>query len=538
MSRSMPVFVLAVLAVLALIAPAGTARAGDPAPPSTVVWQGEVVVNQSVVFNASQTLVILPGTTVLVRTVEPSCTNGSAPVITVTGDLVARGNDTARIQFRSVTADGTVCASGREALLIYSGQAARNQSLSYADFTGGTVLCYQTALAVDHCSFNGTQVRFSGDRSTVRSSAFLDSPLAVFPTSSTVIENCTIGRTGQDDSGIYLYDRATVRDCTITNCVSGIEASIWITATVAGNTISGCMEAINSTGALDITGNVLAGNGIGVRSWAGLDRVERNIIGGNDVGIASLGRLPGAMNNTFRAPGGAANRAADLREMLLASGSCVDGNGQPIKAPVTIKDRSGRTVFSGYPDFVPLTAYEKYPDGSDTAFTPFTASAVFLGSGNSTVLNGTYNVSFTINLGLLPELVLQSFRGSFDGAAEGAQVPITITVRNIGHVSARSFRVAAFVDGKQAYLQQVNSLGPGEARNLTFLWTASAGRHTFRATADPGATVAEPTEKDNTRSLTADVRANSFSPSRPMLLSSVILIVAGTFLVGALRKTH
>ena len=120
MSRSMPVFVLAVLAVLALIAPAGTARAGDPAPPSTVVWQGEVVVNQSVVFNASQTLVILPGTTVLVRTVEPSCTNGSAPVITVTGDLVARGNDTARIQFRSVTADGTVCASGREALLIYS----------------------------------------------------------------------------------------------------------------------------------------------------------------------------------------------------------------------------------------------------------------------------------------------------------------------------------------------------------------------------------------------------------------------------------
>jgi uncharacterized repeat protein (TIGR01451 family) len=536
MNRAMAISVLAALLSLASTGIAASARAEEPAPPATVVWQGDVEVNQSVIFSANQTLVILPGTTVRIRTVAPSCTEGSAPVITVSGDLVARGNDTARIRFISVAPDGTVCTAGREALLVYSGPTARNQSISHADFAGGTLLCYQAALVLDHCRFNGTQVRFSGDNSTIEDCAFLDSPLAIFPRSATVISDCTFGRTGQDDSGIYLYDSATVQNCTISDCVSGIEASIWITGSVTGNTITGCLEAINSTGALDITGNVLTGNGVGVRSWAGLDRVEHNIIGGNDVGIASLGRLSGAANNTFQAPGGASNRQADVRELLLASGGCVDGNGQPLKAPVTIRDSSGRTVFSGYPDFVALTAYERYSNGSERRYGPFSASAALLGASNSTTLDGSYNVSFTLRLELLPELVLQSFHGPVADAAEGDQVPLTITVRNTGPVPARGFRVAAFVDGEQAYIQQVNSLGPGEARNLTFEWTASPGKHTFKATADSSMTVAEPSEKDNSRSFGSEVRPAVFVPSRPMLLSSVILIVAGTVLVTALRR--
>lgn len=526
---------LAAMLALSVQLPACPAAAEPPVPERTV-WQGEVEINESLFIPAGRTLVILPGTTVRIRTVAPSCTEGSAPVITVAGDLSADGTADARIRFVSVTSDGAVCTEGREAMLVYAGTTARNQSLSFCDFTGGALLCYQAALPIRGCTFNRTSVRFSGDNSTVRGCAFLDSPLSVFPRSATVIEGNTFTRSERDESGIYLYDSASVRNNTISNCVSGIEASIWITGAVAGNTITGCLEAVNSTGALDITQNSFTGNGIGLRSWAGLDRLEGNLIGGNDIGISSLGRLAGRGNNTFRTQSGAQNRLSDIQEMLLASGVCEDGNGQPLGARVTIQDVSGRTVFSGDPDFVALIAYERLPDGSERRFAPFTARASMLGASNSTVLDGTYNVSFRLRLELYPELVLHSFRGGLSGAEPGAQVPFTITVRNTGLVAARNFRVAAFVDGEQAYMQHVNSLGPGDSRNLTFIWQASGGTHSFRAEADTGQAVAEPSEKDNTRTFRAQIRVREFVPGPPMLVGSLIVLAAGAAIISARRR--
>jgi hypothetical protein len=527
MSHSWSGLVLAALVALSFLFPPNIVRSEDAAPPAVVVWQGEVEVNESLVFSANQTLVIRPGTSVLIRTVAPSCTDGSAPVITVAGNLVADGNETARIRFTSVTADGAVCTAGREAVLIYSGSPARNQSLSYADFTGGSVVGYRTALSLRHCTFNQTQVRFSGGSSTVQNSAFLNSPLSVFPSSAIVIANNTFSRDAPDEAGIYLYDGATVRDNTITNCVSGIEASIWITGTITGNNITGCLEAINSTGALDISENDLTGNGVGIRSWAGLDRLSGNLLAGNDVGVVSLGRVSGAENNIFSAPGVAANRLADIQEMVLASGGCVDGNGQPLAAPVTIKDSAGRTVFSGDPEFVPLTAYEKLANGTERSYTPFSAQASLAGISNSTTLVGNYSVSFSIRLGLYPELSVQAFRGAFSGAPAGGQVPMTIQVRNTGKVAARNFRVAAFVDGQPAFVQHVNSLNPGDARNLTFEWTASAGAHTFRALADSNGTVAELSEKDNSRTFRAEVRSSSEIQPGTMILPTFLMILVG-----------
>jgi len=527
MSRASVVFALAALLALSLAQTLDNARPEEPVPPALVVWQGEMEVNGSVIFTANQTLVIMPGTIVRIRTVEPSCTEGSAPVITVLGDLVADGNDTARIRFVSVTADGAVCTAGREALLIYSGQSARNQSLTSADFTGGTLLCYQTALSVQNCTFNHTQVRFSGDNSTVEGCTFLDSPLSVFPRSATIISNNTFTRTAQDESGIYLYDSAAVLNNTISNCVSGIEAYIWISGTVAGNTITGCLEAVNSTGALDIGQNRLTGNGIGVRSWSGLDRLDGNLIAGNDIGIASLGRLAGTGNNTFRTPGGTANRLADVQELVLVSGQVVDGNGQTLFAAVTIRDSTGRTLFTGDPKFLALTAWEKLPDGTERRYSPFNASTTVLGASNSTVLDGNFSIGFTVRLDLYPDLIVQSFRGPLSGAAAGDRVPLTMTVRNTGNVPAHDFQVAASVDGEPAYLVHVNSLKPGEGRNLTFEWTASAGTHSFKAMADSTAAVSELSEKDNSRSIRAEIRAPVSARAVPLTLPLVLLIVAG-----------
>ena len=527
MGRKSVMFALAALLAIVLSGSLDIARSEEPAPPAIVIWQGLVEVNGSAIFSANQTLVILPGTTVRIRTVEPSCTEGSAPVITVAGHLVADGNDTAHIRFVSVTADGAICTAGREALLIYSGKSARDQSLTFCDFTGGTLLCYQTALSVLNCTFNHTQVRFSGDNSTVEGCTFLDSPLSVFPSSATLIANNTLTRSAQDESGIYLYDRAIVRNNTISNCVSGIEASIWISGTVAGNTITGCLEAVNSTGGLDITRNSLTGNGVGVRSWSGLDRLDQNLIAGNDIGIASLSRLAGTENNTFRTPGGTANRLADIQEMVLVSGQVVDGNGQTLAAAVTIQDSTGRTVFTGDPKFLALTAYEKLPDGTERRYTPLSAKTTVLGASNSTVLNGSFSISFRLRLDLYPDLIVQSFRGPLSGVAAGDRVPLTVTVRNTGKVLARNFRVAIYVDGEQVDLRHVNSLGPGEGRNLTFDWTASAGTHSFKAVADSTAVVGELSEKDNSRSFSAELRAPISARAVPMTLPLVLLIVAG-----------
>lgn len=530
--------VLPALLALAVLFPANLPAAGEAAPPAVVIWQGDVPVNQSVTFDANQTLIILPGTTVRIKTVAPSCTEGDAPVVTVAGNLVADGNETARIRFISVASDGAVCTDGREALLVYSGASGRNQSISFSDFTGGSLLGYRTALSVRHCTFNQTGVRLSADNSTVQNCNFLDSTLSVFPRSATVIANNTFARRLQDEAAIYLYDSATVINNTIDNCVSGIEASIWITASITENTITGCLEAINSTGALDITGNNITGNGVGVRSWAGLDRLEGNLIAANDVGVISLGRLSGVGNNTFRSLNGDSNRLADLQEMLLASGGCVDVNGQTITAAVSIRDSSGRTVFSGDPEFVPLTAYEKLANGTERRYTPFTAHASLGGASNSTTLEGNYSVSFSIRLELYPELSVRAFKGSFQDASSGAQVPMTIQVRNDGKVTARNFRVAAFVDGEPAFVRNVNSLDPGETRNLTFEWTATSGKHTFRAQADSLGTVAELAENDNVRTFSSEIRSPVAVPPAVMALPMVLLIVIGLVIVLVARPGH
>jgi len=494
--------------------------------PAEVVWQGDIWVNESVIFQPNQTLIILPGTTVHIKMVAASCTEGSAPMVTAAGNFFADGNGTARIRFETYSSNGTPCTAGREAVLLYSNGTSYSQSITRADFQGGALLAFRANLTLNNCTFNYTPVKLSSDSSVIEDCRFTDSPLTVFPTSATVIRNNFLGRTGPDDVGIYLYDGVAVRGNTITNCLSGIEASVWVSGDITGNTITGCSEAVNSTGALNISGNTLTGNGIGVRSWTGMDIISGNLLAGNDIGVITLGHSPATAGNTFSAPNGTGNRRADIQEMLIASGAVLDGNGQPQTARVTVKDAFGSVVYFGDPEFMALTAYEKAPGGAEMRYPPFTATAELAGATNSTTFNGTYNTSFTIRLDLLPDLSFVSFKGPAGEVRPGELVRIRFAVQNTGNVSARGFRVLVTIDGKQAFLRQLTSLGPGEVHNYTFDWSAEEGRHDFKAVLDPAGGVGELSEKNNQRSFSAEVRPAQKLPPMSSALMLVLLIGA------------
>jgi hypothetical protein len=189
-------------------------------------------------------------------------------------------------------------------------------------------------------------------------------------------------------------------------------------------------------------------------------------------------------------------------------------------------DRSGRTVFEGEPDFVALETYERRPDGSEARYAPFTASASYAGASDSTVLNGTCNVSFVLRLDLLPELSVVSFRGPSAGARPGERVLVSLTVRNSGKVPARDFSVEVRIDGRTALVRYVNILDAGQTRNFTFEWPASAGKHSFRAVADPQGAVGEPDRSDDERAFTAEVRPAQELPPMSMTLMLVLFIAA------------
>ena len=524
------------LVSLALLLPSNMAAADDTQAPAQVVWRGDVWVNESVAFGPGQTLVIEPGTTVHIRMVAPSCTEGDAPVLTVGGNLVADGNATDRIRFETFFGNGTPCTIGRQAVFIHSTGEGGAQSIAYSDFTGGSFIGYGAGLTIRNSTFNWTRLRLTNDNSVVENCTFLDSPVSVFPASTTVIRNNHISRDAPEDSGIYLYDGVAVTGNTISGCISGIEATLWVAGELYGNTITGCIEAINSSGMLDMTNNTLTGNGIGIRSWAGTDIAAGNTITGNEVGIVTVGHSPGLLDNDFTGDGG--NDRADIQEMLIVSGVVEDGNGQPLQATVTISDSAGRTVYRGDPDFTTLLAYERRPDGSEVRFSPFTVSASLAGASNSSVLDGTYNASFVIRLDLLPELSVASFSAPAAAARPGDTVHVSLTVQNSGKVPARDFKVAVLIDGRPYFLRYINILDAGQARNLTFDWPATGGMHTFKAFADPNDTVREVDPNNDVRSITAEVGPAQELPPMSVTLTLVLFIAAAfTVMVIASPKS-
>lgn len=107
--------------------------------------------------------------------------------------------------------------------------------------------------------------------------------------------------------------------------------------------------------------------------------------------------------------------------------------------------------------------------------------------------------------GVLPNLRVTRIGGGRPvGNAPGAY-RYAVHVLNRGRVSAGSFGVSLAVDGGIVDTRAVNALAPGESRRLLF--SGPACRGTVTAVADPGDTVREASEGDNT--------LNAPCPSRP-----------------------
>ena len=496
-----------------------------------IIWEGDVYLNDTVSILSNQTLVVMPGSTVHIRGVAASCTEGNLPVLEINGSLRAEGTRERPITF--VSGEDLDNCSGREAMVIYTRDRGLTSVLSNVRFFGGNLLLSGISASIRDCRFNWTFVDMGDDRSVLENCTFLDSPIYFHTPSTTVIGNCTLTRSGQDEIGIHVESGITVQGCRISGCVFGIEATIGKTADISHNVVTGCMEGVHSMGNLSIRGNSFFGNGVGVNSTVGFDAVVDNIIAGNDVGLVTFGDPQAFLCNTYRT-NGTLNKVADIQQKLLVQGDIVDGNGLALRGLASIIDSAGRMVFEGDPAYVILTRYELLPNGSQRTYAPFRAVAYAFHDYYSADFDGSYRANFTLRLeSLLPQLAVGNITGPKPGTLPGDEVFLNATVRNIGDVAAGRFAVRLSIDGKTYLDRPVWGLAPGTAVNISFRWTAARGVHGIVITADPQESgpsnftgeVRETVEWDNNASLRLDIREK---PGIVQPSALLMLLIPGT----------
>jgi subtilase family serine protease len=96
-----------------------------------------------------------------------------------------------------------------------------------------------------------------------------------------------------------------------------------------------------------------------------------------------------------------------------------------------------------------------------------------------------------------PDLVISAVSWSPETPSVGDTVTFTVTVANQGGGQATSFYVAYYVDDEVLMPVSVAGIACGASVNTTGVWTAEAGRHTFRAVADAYSRVPEGDENNN-----------------------------------------
>lgn len=524
MSMSRTRTAMAVMLAVALVGLSGApGRSESPAQPADIVWEGDVFLNETLVVAAGQTLTILPGTTVHIKGVPASCTEGNMPMLAVNGSLSAAGTVSQPIRF--ISGDDESGCSGREAMVIYTVDRARASVIANAQFVNGTLMISGAAATIRNSTFTNSYIELWKDRSLVENCSLTNTPIYVYHESSTVIQNNTIRRDLPDEIGIYPSDGVSIAGNRISGCLYGIQASTWITADVRNNTITGCTEGIHSFGNMTVEDNIITGNDIGVNSTGGTDHVRGNLITGNGVGVVTFGDPRAVQNNTFIG-NGSWNRLADLQQKLLAQVKVVDGNGLELAVLVRITDRSGNELFHGDGGLFILTKYERAPDGTEYVGGPFTASASMAGVANSTVFDDVFQASVYVRLELLPELALTGFLGPRPGLRPDDIATLRVTMVNSGNVAAGGFELAIFVDGQRTFRRQVGTLAAGEQRTYEFCWTAREGRHRFVASLDAGGQVREQTEGNNELALGAVVAP---APRLPPFSTGIMLLL----LIGA-----
>lgn len=510
---------IAVMLAIALLPLSGApGRSYSTEQPADIVWNGDVFLNDTLVIAAGQALTIMPGTTVHIRGVPASCTEGDMPMLAVNGSLRAEGTPSQPIRF--ISGDDEDGCSGREAIVIYTFDPARASVISNALFINGTLMISGATATVRNSTFTNSYIELWKDRSLVENCSLTNTPIYVYHESSTVIRNNTLRRDLQDDIGIHPSDGVSIWGNRISGCFFGIEAPVWITADVRNNTITGCSEGIHSFGNMTVEDNIITGNDVGVNSTGGADIVRGNIITDNDVGVVTFGDPQAFRNNSFNGSG-PGNRLADIQQKLLAQVKVIDGNGLELAVPVRITDRTGNELFRGDGGLFVLTRYERAPDGTEKVDGPFTATASMAGVTNHTVFDDLYQAGVYVRLELWPELAVTGFSGPGSGPRPGDRVTINVTMVNSGKVAAGGFELAIFVDEQRTFRRQVRTLAAGEQRSYEFCWTVEEGAHRFVASLDAGGQVRELNEGNNEMALRMDARP---APALPFLSIGILLL--------------
>jgi len=131
-----------------------------------------------------------------------------------------------------------------------------------------------------------------------------------------------------------------------------------------------------------------------------------------------------------------------------------------------------------------------------------------------------------------PDLTIETVTWSPQTSLIGDTVTFTVTVRNQGSDQAGASHVAYYIDGTPQGSAPINRIDSGATAVKTFTWTAMAGSHTFRATADSGNEVIESDENNNDNTfafsvLAPDVVVESltWSPENPSIRDEVTFTV-------------
>ncbi len=96
-----------------------------------------------------------------------------------------------------------------------------------------------------------------------------------------------------------------------------------------------------------------------------------------------------------------------------------------------------------------------------------------------------------------PDLIVQGITWSPAGATTGDKVTITATIKNQGNGRSQSSQMTCYIDGMAIATRDLPEIDAAGSVTGTFDWTATAGKHRIKVTADVNNRVTEVNETNN-----------------------------------------
>ena len=161
---------------------------------------------------------------------------------------------------------------------------------------------------------------------------------------------------------------------------------------------------------------------------------------------------------------------------------------------------------------------------------------------NMDVNLGDNKVKINLNI-LLPDLALTGRIEHQDYIDNGEIVTISIVVKNIGDIEARSVIVTFYVNGEEIKSQTINVLKNGDARLIPFTWQATSGQQKLKIKVDPEDAIVELDETNNKKEKTVQVGETGAFGGNPTqgrqfwaILPIIIVIIILAIIIVILKK--